>query len=473
MKRIFLAHRLPLILFFLLTMQGCTTVGPDYTKPQLDHELESWKQVTQFGTTSSDNDINAINTWWKSFNDPQLDRLVELAIASNLDLEQARSRVREARAQRGIAGAEGMPQLATSGSGKQQKSGEASIDGLYSVGFDAAWELDLFGRVKRSQEAAVADLEATVESLHDAHVSLLAEVALNYLDLRSLQNRLRIARGNADLQEETYTLVQSLFDAGLTSGLELKEAESSLANTTSQIPPIKTGLSKAMHRLAVLSGQKPGMLDAFLTEPGPVPVAAPEIAIGIPANLMRRRPDIRQAERKLAAQSARIGVAVAELYPRFTLSGVLSFQATDASNLFTALARSVSFGPSFQWNIFNAGSVRNNITVQNERQKQALLDYEKSVLIAIEEIENGMVAYAQELDRNQGLRQAAAASKEAVRLAKSMYKDGLRDFNHVLTTQKNLFSQEDQLAESDADISGNLIRLYKALGGGWDQQERL
>ncbi|MCI5165369.1 MAG: efflux transporter outer membrane subunit, partial [Candidatus Electrothrix sp. GM3_4] len=350
----------------------------------------------------------------------------------------------------------------------QQKNGDASSDGLYSAGFDAAWELDLFGRVKHSREASAADLEATVESLHDVQVSLLAEVALNYLDVRSLQSRLRLAKGNTTLQGETYRLVQSLFDAGLTSGLELKEAESNLANTKSHIPPIKTGLSKAMHRLAVLSGQKPGMLDEFLTEPGPVPVAAPEIAIGIPADLMRRRPDIRQAERKLAAQSARIGVAVADLYPRFTLSGVLSFQATDASNLFSTLSRSLSFGPSFQWNIFNAGSVRNNITVQNERQKQALLDYEKSVLISIEEVENGMVAYAQELDRNQSLRQAVAASKEAVRLAESMYKDGLRDFNHVLTAQKSLFSQEDQLAESDAAISGNLIRLYKALGGGWN-----
>ncbi len=306
----------------------------------------------------------------------------------------------------------------------------------------------------------------------DVQVSLLAEVALNYIDVRSFQSRLRIAEGNTNLQEETYKLVKSLFGTGLTSGLELKEAESNLANTESQVPPLKTGLSKAMHRLAVLIGQKPGMLDDFLVQSGAIPVAPPKTAIGIPADLMRRRPDIRQAERELAAQTARIGVAVADLYPRFTLNGVLSFQATEASNLFTTLSRTLSLGPSFQWNIFNSGSVRNNITVQNERQKQALLSYEQSVLTALEEVENALVAYARELDRNQSLRRAVAASRESVRLAETMYKDGLRDFSHVLNTQQGLFSQEDQLAESDAEITGNLIRLYKALGGGWEQKDR-
>ncbi len=467
-KCIFFNLNLLVILILLGLMQGCAAVGPDYKKPELSHDMQAWEQTPQSGIVAAEADISK---WWKYFRDPKLDQLVDVAINNNLDMEQARSRVREARAQRGISGAEGLPQVTTSGSAERRKIGEMDNEELYSSGFDAAWELDIFGRVRRSLEASDADLEATIESLRDVQVSLLAEVALNYIDLRSFQNRLRLAEGNSRLQEKTFKLVQSLFDSGLTSRLELKEAESNLANTESHIPPIKTGLSRAMHRLAVLVGQKPGMLDELLAQQCPIPVAPPEIAIGVPADLMRRRPDIRQAERELAAQTARIGVAVADLYPRFTLNGVLSFQATDTSNFFSTLSRTLGLGPSFQWNIFNAGSVRNNITVNNERQKQALLRYEKSVLTALEEVENAMFAYARELNRNQSLQQAVTASKEAVRLAKSMYKDGLRDFSHVLNSQKNLFSQEDQLAESDAEITGNLIRLYKALGGGWEQKQ--
>jgi NodT family efflux transporter outer membrane factor (OMF) lipoprotein len=226
-----------------------------------------------------------------------------------------------------------------------------------------------------------------------------------------------------------------------------------------------------MHRLAVLVGRKPGTLNEFLAEPADIPVAPQEIPVGIPADLLRRRPDIRQAERELAAQTARVGVAITDLYPRFTFNGILSFQATETSDLFTTLARSLSLGPAFQWNIFSRGSERNIITVQNERQKQALLNYEKSVLTALEETENALVAYARELDRGQELQRAVTASQKAVRLAESMYKDGLRDFSHVLDAQRSLFAQEDQLAASNADVTGNLIRLYKALGGGWVAKE--
>ena len=408
----------------------------------------------------------------KQLDDSTLDQLVMLAIENNLDLEQGRSRVREARAQRNITAASGAPALNATASAQRLKTGEEPSGSLYSSGFDAAWELDVFGRVRRSVEASSAELDATVESLRNVQVSLLAELALNFIDVRSFQSRLRLAEENVKLQEETYKMVNSRMDLGLATILDMRDVESNLANYKAQVPPIKTSLSQAMHRIAVLIGQKPGTLNDVLSAPGIIPVAPLEIPIGIPADLLRRRPDIRIAERELAAQTARVGVAMAELYPRFTLNGSLSFHSTDSANLFTSMSRLLSFGPSLQWNIFDAGSVRNNIIVQNERQKQALLEYEKSVLTALEEVENAMVAYARELDRLENLKKAVSAATESVHFSESMYKDGLTDFSRVLDAQRNLFTQEDQLADSDAEITRNLIRLYKALGGGWDNSAK-
>ncbi len=445
-------------------LTGCA-VGPDYISPEIKQDLDDWEQSLEAGLKISETDLSQ---WWKQLDDSQLDQLVILAIENNLDLEQGRSRIREARAQRNITAAAGAPSLNTAASAQSQKAGEAPSGSLYSSGFDAAWEIDVFGRVKRSVEASSAELDATVESFRNVQVSLLAELALNFIDVHSSQNRLRLAEANVKLQEETYSMVENRLDLGLATILDLRDAESNLANNKAQIPPIKTALSRAMHRIAVLVGKKPGTLDKSLGKSGIIPQAPPEIPIGIPADLLRRRPDVRMAERELAAQTARIGVAVAELYPRFTLSGSLTFQSTDSANLFTVLSRALSFGPSLQWNIFSAGSVRNNITVQNERQKQALLNYEKSILTALEDVENGMVAYARELDRRENMRKAVSASSESVRFAESMYKDGLIDFSRVLDAQRNLFTQEDQLADSDAEVTRNLIRLYKALGGGWE-----
>ena len=451
----------------LTTLTGCA-VGPDYLPPEKSSNMDHWQETMEAGIVPSEADVSQ---WWRHLQDQHLDKLVDRALADNLDLDQARSRVREARAQRGIAGAERFPTLDVSGSSATRKIGEAPSGGLYSAGFDAAWELDFFGRVKRTVEASTADMEAQVEDMRSVQVTLLSEVALNYVELRSFQSRLSFAQSNVDLQQETRDIVQARFDADLAGRLDLRQAESNLATTKAQLPPLKTGLQHAMNRLSVLIGEKPGEVNTMLAKPEPVPVAPAEIAIGIPAELMRRRPDIRRAERELAAQTARVGVAVADLYPRFQLTGSLSFSATDATNLFTTLSRALSIGPSFKWNIFNAGSVRNNIKVQNERQQQALLAYEKSVLTALEDVENSIVSYARELDRRQQLENAVRASLEAVDLAKELYQGGLRDFNYVLDTQRALFVQQDSLAASNAEVTSNLIRLYKAIGGGWDASD--
>lgn len=440
-------------------------VGPDYSgPPQLGYDLTTWQQESPAAVAA---DPTALGHWWSSFDDETLEKLIHQTLAANHDLAQAASRVREARAQRRQVGATAWPSLDLSGSAVRRKQGEADSESLYISGLDASWELDIFGRVQRSREAARADALAALESGRALRVSLLAEVALNYVDLCAFQTRLRLAAANVERQQQTYNLIKKRLELGLASELELREGESTLANTRAQIPPIEAGLRRAIHRLAVLVGKQPGALDQFLEEVGDIPVARLDIAIGIPADLLRRRPDIRQAERQLAAQTARIGVATADLYPRFTLNGTLSFQATDTADLFTSMSRAGSFGPAFQWNIFNAGSVRSNITVQNERQRQALLNYEKSVLLALEEVENAMVSYARELDRRRELQRAVVASRQSVRLARVMYMDGLRDFSHVLDSQRNLFLQEDQLAESHAAVTAHLIRLYKALGGGW------
>ena len=286
--------------------------------------------------------------------------------------------------------------------------------------------------------------------------------------MRSFQNRLAIARENLKAQQETYRIAKARFDAKITSELDVKQAETNFLNTQSGIPPLEAGLKRAMNRLAVLLGRKPGALGKELSKEAPIPVGPAAIAVGVPADLMRRRPDIRKAERELAAQSARVGVAKADLYPRFTLSGNLSLQATDAAKLFSPTGRKTSFGPAFQWNVFSAGSIRNNIRAQTEKQKQALARYEQTILLALEEAENALSAHAREHARRIPLSQSVATSQTAVKLADDQYKAGVKDFLTVLDAQRTLFNQQDQLAISDANIISNLIRLYKALGGGWN-----
>ena len=447
-----------------ILIAGCAA-GPDYAPPEPPPDPLQWRSPTDHGLAASTADIRE---WWRFFDDAGLNALVDRGLSGNLDLAQARSRVREARATRGIETAGRFPSLGAAGSAARVKEGEASSTELYAAEFDAAWEIDLFGRASRRIEAAEADMGASIEAMRGVQVSLAAEIALNYVEVRALQNRIRVAEANVRTQQETFEVVSDRYDLQLAGGLEVAQAESNLSDSRARIPPLNAGLRRAMNRLAVLLGENPGTLNDRLRPPGDVPAAPPEIAIGIPADLMRRRPDIRRAERELAAQSARVGAATAELYPRFTFNGTLQFAAADASNLFSAMSRLLSIGPAFQWNVFNAGSVRRNIEVRTERREQALLNYEQTVLRALEEVENAMTDYARELDRRAHLEKAAAAARNAAETAESLYKDGLRDYIYVLDAQRAQFTMEDRLATSNADVAANLIRLYKALGGGWD-----
>jgi len=316
-------------------------------------------------------------------------------------------------------------------------------------------------------EAAEGDLEATQENLRDVLVSLLAEVALNYLDVRTYQAALAVAEANLQTQSETYQLAQWRYKAGLGDELAVQQARYNLENTRSLIPPVRTSLEEAMNRIAVLLGERPGGVHDELEKQEPIPVTPLKVAVGVPADVLRRRPDIRRAERELAAQTARIGAATADLYPKFTLSGSIGLEALSLRNLSSSHTWTLWGGPGISWAIFDAGAIRKNIEVQSALQEQYLIAYEATVLSALEEVENALVAYAEQQQRRQSLSVATRAAQKAVELAQHKYEAGLTDFNNVLEAQRSLLSFQEQLAKSEGTVTSNLVRLYKAVGGGW------
>jgi NodT family efflux transporter outer membrane factor (OMF) lipoprotein len=450
---------------------GCALVGPDYAPPDASSP-ELWHAQLKGGLIVEGLDRQALAGWWSTLDDPVVTNLIEWAVAGNLGLKEARARVREARARRGISEADRFATIDASGSAKLSRSSEETGSGsereLYATGFDAIWELDLFGGKKRAVEAAEAELQASEENLRDVLVSLLAEVALNYVEVRSFQTRLSVAQANLDAQKETYNITQWRFQAGLTTQLDVEQAKYSLELTRSQIPSLQTGLEQAKNRLAVLLGQHPGSLDNTLAEHKAIPVTPLEVAVGVPADVLRRRPDVRRAERQLAAQTAEVGVATADLYPKLSLLGSIGLEALSPGNLFLSGSRSHTIGSTIAWPLFDAGAIRSNIEVQSALQEQALVRYEAAVLTALEEVENALVAYAEEQHRRQSLSEATQAAQRALDLAQSQYSSGLIDFTDVLVAQRSLLSLRDQLAVSEGEVTSNLIALYKALGGGWN-----
>lgn len=463
-----------LFLLMIAAVSGCAPVGPNYVAPETSVPA-AWHSRLGGGLVPEQMSPGILASWWTTLNDPSLSSLMERAVAGNLDLKDARARILEARARRGIAGADMFPTLSFSGSDTWTRSSEdtgtGETDQLYSSSFDSGWEIDIFGGVRRSIEAAAADLEATQDDLRDVLVTLVAEVGLNYTEVRTYQSRLSAVEENLEAQKETYELTLWRCQAGLSDELAVQQARYNLESTRSQIPSLHTGLEEAMNRIAVLIGEQPGQVHEELEESRPIPVSSPEIAVGVPADIIRRRPDIRRAEREVAAQCARVGVAVADLYPKFTLAGSISAKAVSfnrlANNLSSSGDLALSGGPGISWAIFDAGAIRQNIKVQSALQEQALIQYESAILGAIEEVENALVAYADEQDRNYNLRQAVEAAQSAAELSQHEYEAGLADFSNVLEAQRSLLSFQNELAQSDGTATSNLIRLYKALGGGW------
>ena len=453
---------------------GCLTVGPDYAAPD-GNAPGNWHSALAEGVTSGPLQSEQLAQWWEAFDDPILDGLIQTALEQNLDLKSAQSRVRQARAQRTITRAGLWPSLSFSGSAKSSHTttqnkltGTQEVEqDLYSTGFDASWELDVFGGQRRALEASTGQLEATQAGLYDVQVSLLAEVATAYVQARSYQARIELAQANLEAQMETHELVLSRFQVGVIDELDVQQSRYSYESTAAQIPNLRTGLEENLNSLAILLGQAPGTVHEQLAAVSPIPAASQELAVGVPSEALRRRPDIRQAERELAAQTAEVGVAVADLYPKFYLTGSLSRQGIGTKGYADYPTRGWSVGPSVSWDIFRAGALRNQVKVQTELQEQALLAYENTVLGALQEVENKLYALGQEQQRRQSLQAAAEAAQKALAISREQYRVGVVSFTDVLGAEQSLVSFQDNLAQSQATIALNQISIYKALGGGW------
>jgi NodT family efflux transporter outer membrane factor (OMF) lipoprotein len=459
----------------LLLAVGCTTVGPDYTTPEFEAPVvfaaAAETEGSETALVMAPADLGA---WWERLGDEQLTALVERALSGGLDVRTALARLNEARALRGVAAGERLPSLDARLGYENKRESEntpfgafASETDIHSLGFDASWEVDLWGRVRRSIEAADRALEVGVEDAHATAVLVAAETARWYVELRAFQRRLAIAEVNVRLQEQTLALVTSRRDAGLVGELDVAQASANLESTRSRVPSLRAGLRAAENRLAVLVGVAPGTLRAELAAAKPVPRVPAEVAIGLPADLLRQRADVRRAERNLAAETARIGVAEGDLYPRLSLFGSLGLASDGVADLLDSDSVTSSIGPSVRWNVFDAGRLGARVDAQTARAEQARLEWERTVLVALEEAENALTNFVREQERRTSLEAAATQSRRASDVARAQYTSGLTDFQVVIDSERATANLEDELAVSDAAVTSALVSLYKALGGGF------
>lgn len=459
-----------LLAAFALLLGGCAAVGPNYVASP-PTAPPSWQGAAAARVDVVRATPAELAHWWRRLDDPVLSRLVEQALQSSLDLRSAQAKLREARARRALAATNRFPTVTASGGGSVTKgsseTGTGNTRELYSAGFDASWEPDIFGSVRRSEEAAQADLEATAANLYATQVSLVAEVALNYVDLRAYQQRLAIAQANVASQAETLQLAQWRAQAGLVSTLDVEQARANLAQTRAQIPNLETGRTEAERRLDILLSQPPGALTGRLADSTGIPRVPTQVMVSIPADTLRQRPDVQAAERKLAAETARIGVAEAARYPSFKLSGSLSLEALSLGGLAGADALARGISTSIAAPLFDAGRIRQQIDIQTAVQEQALLAYQSTVLKALAEVENALTALAHTREQQRNLNEALQAARSATTLAQQRYSSGLIDFQTVLDTERSVLNLEDNLTLSQAEQVSALIQLYKALGGGW------
>ncbi len=463
--------KLSVLLLTVFLTAGCASVGPDYKQPEMDMPAQ-WHTVLDPALLP---DKTLMVQWWTLFEDPILNSLIDAASQNNLDLLTAIARVEETRSHVGMVTGEHYPDVDVTGSVSRNRGSENSLgqgykETLYSSGIGAGWEIDLFGRIRRNIEAAKAEYQASEEDRIDVMITVYAEVSRTYLDIRIAQARLAASLANIESQKETLRLIRSRLKHGLSTELDVARAERVLANAEAEIPPLRMILSQSINNLAVLLGRQPGSLYSELMTPGPIPLPPKNATVGVPADLLRHRPDIRRAERLLAAQTARIGVATAELYPSFTLTGSFGYESIDAGDLFDPASRVFSFGPSLRWNIFSGGRIRNQIKAQDAITRQALLAYEHAVLNALREVENILKAYVEDKIRLAALERSVEAARKSVKLATDLYTQGLSDFQPVLDAQRSQFTIENQLAVASGETAANFVRLYSALGGGWNPE---
>ncbi|MFA6162478.1 MAG: efflux transporter outer membrane subunit [Methylobacter sp.] len=462
--------------FLLLSgLSGCA-MGPDYQEktPEVPAHWQVEEQVTKPGQQSfaeASTDPETLKTWWKSFGDAGLDSLMDKALADNLDVKMALARIDQARAERRGTRAELFPTVnVTAGAQRNENPFPGLASGikynLFELGFDALWEIDLFGRQQRRLEAASADLEGANEQYRQAFVVLSAEVARNYIDYRSLQRQLQITRSNLEAQQHTLALTERLSNEGVGTRHDVVRARAQTEATSAQIPALEAGVIAALRQLEVLIGQQPGKLDAELDASAGLPVAPARQLLTSPAETIRWRPDIRVAERQLAAATAMQGAAIAELFPKVSLSAFLGLRNTDIESLFKSAAFSYGTAANLMQPLLNFGRIQAGIDLAKAQQQEAYLAYQKAVLDALQETETSLTHYLKEEIRRQTLARAVADQRESVRLSQLRYQEGVISFLDVLDSQRTLYVAEIELARSEALVSTNLIAVYKALGGG-------
>lgn len=471
--------RLLLLLFILIfagIFQGCKTVGPNYMQPAPilpdDWDIQIDQKLKEQPSTE-------LESWWNIFSDPVLNQLIEQARDNNKNLKSAYSRILESRANLSGVSGEKLPFASANLSVSESKlsdygsfselapEGGFKPQSMFSTGVNAAWEIDVFGRIRRAVEAAGYEYQTTIEDYYDVMVVLLAEVATNYMNLRTYQQLIISTELNSQIQKDLLDLAQSRYELGLTTYLDVLQAKYNLAETNSLIPDYKTGEFKASTRLAILLGTTRDSLNIELFVPGNIPQPDSNIVIGIPTDLLRQRPDIRAAEKYIAYNNANTGVATADLYPTFALNGFFTFQSKSVANWFTIPG--LNWGAFFpvSWDIFNRKRIKANISMNEQRTQQALLNYENTVLQAYGEVEDALVSFSNQKERHIYLNEAVQSSQEAVELVEIQYNTGLTDFLNVLDAERNLLNVQTQQIESSKNIANDAILLYKALGGGW------
>jgi outer membrane protein, multidrug efflux system len=490
----------PALMAAAFTIAGCE-VGPDYHTPKLAVVPAVFSEATTRPATQPvDPQLAAVPTsdelkrWWETLHDPELNRLVDRALVSNLDLQSAVQNIRQARAQLGIAQAGLYPTIDVDGSYTHSRNsahvgfGSSGAGGgggggggagvkpklegdLYQAGFDATWEIDLFGGVRRGDEAAQATLEAAMENRNAVMITLLGEVATDYVTLRGLQRQVAITQENISTQKQTLDLIQSQNRAGLVADLDVTQQRAQMLTTQAELPDLEAQIHQTIHQLSILLALEPGALEEELETPAPIPLGPYHVPPGLPSELLRRRPDIRQAERNLAAATAEIGVATADMFPKISLTGSLGYESSQFHQLFDIYSRYFSIGPSVSWPIFDGGAILSNIEVQNALERQAFFTYESTVLTGLQEVDDSLIAYSKEQDRRAELEEAVKADQRSVEMTQDLYKNGLDTFLDVLTAQNTLLAGEQQLTLSEQSVSTDLVALYKALGGGWEDYQ--
>lgn len=478
------ARRAMLLVAFanLLTMGGCGLdewarnggkVGPNYTTP-LAPVASEWIDYNDPRVKSTDADLSR---WWSVFKDPVLDGLIDEALKQNLSLRIAGSRIAEARARRGIALGNMFPQTQeAAGSYTNNKASRETLAGKSNewfanaeAGFNLSWELDFWGRFRRGIEASDAELDATIENYDDVLVILLSDVATNYVQYRLFQERLNYARENLDTQTKSYQLTKDKFTAGATTERDVQQAKQIMEETRASIPSLEAGLRQSGNALCVLMGIPTRDLTERLGKDGKIPFAGIDVAVGIPADLLRRRPDVRRAERQTAAQSAQIGIAKSDLYPRFSLIGGIGVQSEHIHDLFnTPGSFAGTIGPAFHWDIFNYGRIENGVRVEEARYEGLMNSYQDAVLRAGRDMEDSLIGFLKAQERAAILEQSVSAAQRTVDISLDQYKEGVIDFTPIFLFQRTLTDQQDALAQARGEIALNLVGVYRSLGGGWD-----